>query len=114
MPGPTRNSAWPSKPRADWTRRSTTTRRPSGSTPTTPGPTSSWVTPLRAKGRLDEAYDHYRQGLRLDPKNWEVLDGLTRLLLRLGRGAEAQATWRKVLDANPPAPRAWFGYAELC
>jgi serine/threonine-protein kinase len=43
-----------------------------------------------------------------------LLPLLASVLLRLRRGQEAQATWRKALDANPPAPRTWFGYAELC
>src|SRR5262249_60822215 len=67
---------------------------------------------LRLKGRLDEAHDHYRQVLRLVPTNWEVLDGLTGVLLRLGRGQEAQAAWRKGLDGNPPPRRAPVGDAR--
>ena len=89
-----------------WVRRSTTTKRPSGSTPTMPGPTATsacalqaqgrvgrgdrplqkalqldpdyaWAhhnlgNALRVKGRLDEAYEHYQQVIRLDPKNPEV------------------------------------------
>ena len=34
--------------------------------------------------------------------------------MRQGRGTEALASWRKVLEANPPEHDAWAGYAELC
>jgi tetratricopeptide (TPR) repeat protein/tRNA A-37 threonylcarbamoyl transferase component Bud32 len=69
---------------------------------------------LRAKGRLDEAYDHYQQVIRLDPKNREVENSIRSVLMRQGRGQELQVGWRKALDANPPEPESWFGYAELC
>jgi tetratricopeptide (TPR) repeat protein len=69
---------------------------------------------LALKGRLDQAYDHYRHVNRLDPNNWEVRPWSTSVLLRLGRGQEAQVNWKKALDANPTEPKAWSGYAELC
>ncbi len=69
---------------------------------------------LLVKGRLDEAYAHYQQVLRLDPKNWEVQAPMRSVLLRQGRVQEAQVAWGKALAANPPEPKSWFGYAELC
>ncbi len=69
---------------------------------------------MRLRGRLDEAYDHCRQAIRLEPKNRVIQNCLTNVLFRQGRWQEAQVGWRKALDANPPDPEAWFGYAELC
>ena len=69
---------------------------------------------LRLKGRLDEAYDHCLQAIRLEPKNLVMQNSLTQVLLKQGRQKEAQVEWRKTLNANPPEPDAWFGYAELC
>jgi serine/threonine-protein kinase len=69
---------------------------------------------LQVKGRLDEAYHHYQHVIRLDPTNREVQGPLRIVLVAQGRGQEAQVDWRKALDANPPHPDAWFGYAELC
>jgi serine/threonine-protein kinase len=66
------------------------------------------------KGRLEEASDHYRQVIRVDPGNPEIHNELACVLVPQGRGREAQAAWRTAVDANPPGYAAWAGYAELC
>ena len=101
------------KPGTDWTRPSIATARPLFD------PDYAWAhynlaTALRPKGRLEESYEHYQHVIRVDPKNPEVHNGLASVLLREGRGQEAQADWRKALEANPPEHLAWLGYAELC
>src|SRR5262249_2895008 len=35
-------------------------------------------------------------------------------LMRLGRLKEARVAWKSALEAEPPDPGAWHGYAELC
>jgi serine/threonine-protein kinase len=69
---------------------------------------------LRVTGRLDLARDHYQQVIRIDPNNREVPSGVRSILLRQGRGTEAQVGWRKELDGNPSEHDGWTGYAELC
>jgi tetratricopeptide (TPR) repeat protein len=70
---------------------------------------------LENKGRLDEAVDEFRKAARLLPeKRTEARQRLRGLLLRMGRGADARAAWKKDLAANPPKHDDWFGYAELC
>jgi serine/threonine-protein kinase len=71
---------------------------------------------LRDKGMLGEAYDNYQVMVRIDPINRDVQTSLTSVLLRQGRGREAQASWRKALDANAIASKheSWSGYPELC
>ena len=70
---------------------------------------------LERKGRLDEAVAEFREAARLLPeKRAEWKRDLRRVLLRLGRGAEARAAWKEELAARPPAHDDWFGYAELC
>jgi serine/threonine-protein kinase len=70
---------------------------------------------LENKGCLDEAVDEFRNVARLFPeKRAEATQRLRRLLLKLGRGADALAFWKESLASNPPEHDDWFGYAELC
>jgi serine/threonine-protein kinase len=70
---------------------------------------------LENKGDFDEATREVRAVAQLLPeKRVEAKQRLTRLLLKLGRGAEACAAWREELAAHPPRHDDWFGYAELC
>jgi eukaryotic-like serine/threonine-protein kinase len=65
-------------------------------------------------GRLDEAYEHYQQVLRVDPQNPQLHHEVACVLVPQGRGNEAMIAWRTALDANPPSYDAWSGYPELC
>jgi len=70
---------------------------------------------LENNGRLDEAADEFREAARLLPeKRVEARQHWRRLLFHLGRDFEAQAAWKKELEARPPAHDEWFGFAELC
>jgi serine/threonine-protein kinase len=69
---------------------------------------------LRVKGQLDEADKHSHQANKLEPNNPEITKWLRLALLQQGRAQEAQAVWRKVVDAHPADKNAWSGYAELC
>jgi serine/threonine-protein kinase len=70
---------------------------------------------LERKGRLAEAVDEFREAARLLPeKRAEARQRQRGLLLRLKRGAEACAAWKKELAAHPARHDDWFGYAELC
>ncbi len=70
---------------------------------------------LENKSSLDEAIGEFREAARLLPdKRAEARQRMRRLLLRLGRGADACAAWKEDLAANPPKHDDWFGYAELC
>src|SRR4029077_2178000 len=70
---------------------------------------------LERKGCLDEAVDEFRVAARLLPeKRAEAKQRQRGLLLKLGRGSEVHAAWKKELAARPPKHDDWFGYAELC
>jgi serine/threonine-protein kinase len=70
---------------------------------------------LERKGCLAEAADELREAARLLPeKRAEWKRNQRKLLMKLGRGAEARAAWKEVLAAHPSAHDDWFGYAELC
>jgi serine/threonine-protein kinase len=70
---------------------------------------------LERKGSLEEAAGKFREAARLLPeKRGECRRNQRKLLLRLGRGAEACAAWKEDLETHPPAHDDWFGYAELC
>jgi serine/threonine protein kinase/Tfp pilus assembly protein PilF len=70
---------------------------------------------LERKGCLTEAADEFREAARLLPeKRAEWKRNQRKVLLRLGRGAEACAAWKKELATGPPEHDDWFGYAELC
>jgi eukaryotic-like serine/threonine-protein kinase len=70
---------------------------------------------LERKGCLAEAANEFREAARLLPeKRVEWKRNQRKLLLRLGRGAEACAAWKEELASHPPAHDDWFGFAELC
>jgi tetratricopeptide (TPR) repeat protein len=69
---------------------------------------------LKDRDRLDEASEHYRQGMILDPNSALPLNGQRGVLMRRGRAEEVLADWQKALADNPPDHAFWFGYAELC
>ncbi|MBV9124186.1 MAG: tetratricopeptide repeat protein, partial [Planctomycetes bacterium] len=78
---------------------------------------SHWclATALEHKGCLDEAVDEFREAARLVPeKRAQWKQDMRKVLLKLGRGAEARAAWKEELAAHPPEHDDWFGYAELC
>ena len=70
---------------------------------------------LERKGSLEEAADEFREAARRLPEKGAAWMGQQRkVLLRLGRAAEARAVWQEQLAADPPTHDDWFGYAELC
>src|SRR5262249_19006250 len=69
---------------------------------------------LRETGRRDEALEHFRQFLVLDPTNNHVANIVRADLVSRGRGEEVRREWKQALEADPPGHDAWFGYAELC
>jgi eukaryotic-like serine/threonine-protein kinase len=70
---------------------------------------------LENKSSLNEAIGEFGETARLLPeKRAEARQRMRRLLLRLGRGADARAAWQEDLAAHPPKHDDWFGYAELC
>jgi serine/threonine-protein kinase len=70
---------------------------------------------LENKGHLDEAVTEFREAARLLPeKHVEARQRVRGLLLKLGRGTDAQTAWKEDLAAKPAKHDSWFGYAELC
>ena len=70
---------------------------------------------LDIQGNWDDAIVEFEQAARLLPeKRADAMQHLRKLLLRLGRGAEACAAWREQLAELPEQHEDWFGYAELC
>ncbi len=71
---------------------------------------------LERKGSLEEAAAEFLQAAqRSSPeKRAEWMWEMRKVLLRLGRGAEALADWKEALATHPPHHDDWFGFAELC
>src|SRR5262249_16815648 len=72
---------------------------------------------LKAKGKPDEAIDHYRQAVRLDPKLDQAHDNLREALLRAGRFQEALAVTQQRLDrvsADNPQLAGTLGQVKRC
>jgi serine/threonine-protein kinase len=68
-------------------------------------------------GRNSEALDTLHQALAKNPDDHEralALANLRLVLTRMGRSAEADSLWRKVLDDYPHESQAWLGYPEYC
>jgi eukaryotic-like serine/threonine-protein kinase len=67
------------------------------------------------QSQFDEALAEFQKAASLSPAKRAQWNGDARkLLLRLGRVADAQAIWKKELATHPPKHDDWFGYAELC
>jgi len=56
---------------------------------------------LVSQGRMEEAVELYREGLRLDPQDMVTLDNLARTLVSAGRWEEALPYCREVVELNP-------------
>jgi serine/threonine-protein kinase len=70
---------------------------------------------LERQHHFDEAVGEFQTAAALSSEKRAQWNGDARkLLLRLGRVAEAQAIWKEDLATHPPKHDDWFGYAELC
>jgi tetratricopeptide (TPR) repeat protein len=66
---------------------------------------------LMKQGRLDEAFEHYAEALRLQPDYFEGHGSLAVVLLNLGRFAEAEPHYRAALRLRPDDAKAREGLA---
>ena len=64
-------------------------------------------------GRLDEAIEHYRETLRLNPTRTEALINLGSILLSEGNFGQAEEVLHRALDLNPGSARAHLNYGRL-
>ena len=53
------------------------------------------------EGKLDEAIEHYRRALAIDPNYQDALHGLGMALFNSGRVEEAVATAKKLIEIDP-------------
>jgi tetratricopeptide (TPR) repeat protein len=68
-------------------------------------------------GRLDEAVERWKKAAELDPRDWDTLYNLGRVLRRMGRDAEARPFVERFAREAPPAlyardireAREWLG-----
>lgn len=67
--------------------------------------------PLTDCDRLQEAEDHLRTAISLEPGRWDALTNLGNLLRDSGRDAEAMACFDKALQLNPGFAPASYGRA---
>ena len=54
----------------------------------------------------EQALDHWRRAVALDPRDFETLFNLGDLLIQLGRSAEARPYWQQYLATAPAALEA--------
>ena len=109
--GPHQPRHRPAGPGQAATRRSPNTARRSGSSPTTPRPTTTSASPCDDQGKLDEAIAEYREAIRLKPDDAAAHNNLGIALhaqgklrrgdRRIPRGDPAQARLRR----GPQQPR---------
>ena len=99
--GPQQPRQRPASTRGSSTRRSPPTARRSGSSPTTPRPTSTSATPCSSQGKLDEAIAAYREAIRLKPDYAEAHSNLGIALAGQGKLDEAIAEYREAIRLKP-------------
>lgn len=63
--------------------------------------------------RLDEAVDHYRRALGLEPARPEIYNNLANALRYQGNLSSAEAAYRKALELGPDHPMAHEGHTNL-
>jgi serine/threonine-protein kinase len=68
---------------------------------------------LRNHGRADDALEHYRKALALDPDNVLVEDAIRMMRVRQGHIQEVWAAWHAIIETDPPRHETWWGYPEL-
>src|SRR5262249_40932283 len=66
------------------------------------------------KGRYADALPHYRKALALNPNDIAAQGCLRALLVRLGQGDEARATWQAARAAGPSSKEDWCAYTGFC
>ncbi len=89
------------RPRGRWTRPSPNSAPPSGSSPTTPRPTTTSAPPWKARGRWDEAVAEYRTAIRLQPDDAGAHNNLGNALADQGKLDEAVAAYRTAIRLQP-------------
>jgi serine/threonine-protein kinase len=73
------------------------------------------ATSLERQGHFEAAASEFKQAAQLFPeKRAEWKRDMRHMLVKLGRGMEAQADWKEELAVHQNEPEDWFGYAELC
>ena len=90
-----------STPRAGWMGRSTTANRPSASPPNPPRSTITSAWSCDDRGRLDEAIEHLRQSVSIDPKSAYGQLNLGSALYRKGRVDEAFGHLQQAVNLDP-------------
>ena len=63
--------------------------------PTFPRPTTTWATPCRDQGRLDEAVSHFQEATRLHPDHADSWNNLAHVLKKQGKLDAAIAPLRR-------------------
>ena len=71
------------------------------------------ATALSAAGRLDEAIEHYRQSLYINPQDSDATNDLGVALARLNRFDEAVACYRRAKEIKPRRPVAYYNLGSL-
>jgi Flp pilus assembly protein TadD len=66
----------------------------------------------RKAGRADEALDHYRSAVELEPGSAEAQSVYGLMLLQLGRAEEAEAPLRRAVDIAPAHPAVRMNLAQ--
>ncbi len=65
------------------------------------------------EGRLEEADEHYRQAIGLDPDSFDARTGYATLLDRRGETGASIAEWRRAVELRPDDPLSQFNLGSL-
>ena len=74
---------------------------------------NNYAIALHEKGRVDEALEHFKEALRINPKFLEGYNNIGRALLTQGRFDEAIECFKEVLRSKPDHPYANFNLAMI-
>ncbi len=82
-------------------RRSNSTGRPCGWTPSSSRPATTWASRWAGAGRIPEAIEQFNLALRLKPDYFDAANNLGLALARANRVPEAVEAFRRAIGINP-------------
>ena len=101
IPRPCATSAWPCRGWAGTPKRSSTSAAPWSCGRTSPRSTATSASPCANWARLDEALDHFRRAVELDPASAPARTNLGQLLLDRGQAEEALPHCQEAVRLQP-------------
>jgi tetratricopeptide (TPR) repeat protein len=106
-------SVWTYERNSTWSDEITLWRDVVAKSPKKPRPRVNLAYALDRKGRLDEAFSHYYEALRIKPDFWEAHYDLARALVQQGKVEEGISHYYEALRINPDFAEAHYNLAGV-